>query len=101
MNCRNKSVIALSVTCCGILLGLVVGRTVAKVEQPVQTVQCIDTASQETVYYLDHIEQVEGQYDTWSFVIKDGVVSYVQPSGVVCTISKSVNAIENDTEVID
>lgn len=72
-----------------------------KDEQPVQTVQCFDTASEETVYYLDHIERVEGQYDTWSFVIKDGIVSYVQPSGVVCTISKSVNALENGTEVID
>lgn len=65
------------------------------------TIQCVDTASQETVYYLDRIKKAASEYDTWAFVLEDKAITYVQPSGVVCTVSESINDPENGTEVID
>lgn len=70
-------------------------------EGKIKTFQCVDTASQETVYYLDGIEEVSNNFDQWAFAHNDSVTTYIQPSGVVCTVQASINALENATADVE
>lgn len=65
-------------------------------QDPILSLQCVDTASQETVYYKDYVLSAKSDYDVWNLETEESWVRYVQPTGVVCTLQHSVMAIEND-----
>lgn len=98
----KKKLIATAVL--GLVMGFGVGYNVSA--EPVQPghlriFQCVDTASQETVFAEDWVVDVANDYDHWMLQLDDKLVSYVQPSGVVCTIADSVMPIENATGKVD
>lgn len=88
----------------GLVMGFGVGYNVsAEPAKPGQLriFQCVDTASQETVFAEDWVVDVANDYDHWMLQLHDKLVSYVQPSGVVCTIADSVMPIESATGTVD
>lgn len=67
----------------------------------IRTIQCIDTASQETVFEQDFIRSAANDYDHWVLQVNDELISYMQPTGVYCTLRASVMAVENATGKVD
>lgn len=61
----------------------------------IRAIQCVDTASQETVFEEDYIKSATNDYDQWRLQIGPEILTYMQPSGVYCTLRPSVMAIEN------
>lgn len=67
----------------------------------IMTVSCVDTASQETVFYQDGVTEAKTETDIWAIKIPGERVYYVQPTGVICKLQYSVMAIENATGSVD
>jgi hypothetical protein len=81
--------------------GFIVGKAFDVSDDKVGTLQCVDTASQETVFYEDYILHANNEYDSWLLNMGESKISYIQPSGIVCTLRPSVMAVENATGVVD
>lgn len=81
--------------------GFITGSAFEITDAPVTALQCIDTASQETVFHQDYIVAASNSYDSWALDMGSSKIVYIQPSGVVCTLRASVMAVENAKGTVD
>lgn len=96
MNQSKKS--TLMIAAFALAVGLAGGYT-AKAVEPAPVLykgdlkyfQCVDTASQETVYERDKVQEVANEGDQWLLQLDYGLESFIQSPGEVCVVKRSLS----------